>query len=236
MNMTISASPETSTNANDPAVAFNAMAQKLAILIAAIEGFAVRQQELHGRDYAPDFAKLAEYQQKLVAAYRSLVERPGVALTPETIAHQIEVAARTVRKEDHDALRQALIRSDQAAHSITTVVASARAERKQRHWLMGTAAAALVMGILIAATMPGAVARALPENWLVPERMAVKVMRRDGWDAGLRLLQVADPTREALVISGATIPERDQKTLSKCREETKRTRKPVPCPLEIEVR
>jgi hypothetical protein len=40
----------------NPEVAFEAMSRKLAGLAAAVDGFAARQQELHARDYGPDFA------------------------------------------------------------------------------------------------------------------------------------------------------------------------------------
>lgn len=130
---------------------------------------------------------------------------------------------------------QAQIRLNQAAQSITSVVASARDERKQTHWLMMMAGAGAVLGIFLTATVPGVIARALPECWLVPERMAAKVMERDAWDAGVRLLQVADPTRETLILKRASIGEKGQSALTKCREGAALSPKAVPCQLELKV-
>ncbi|MDV3456355.1 hypothetical protein RZN05_05120 [Sphingomonas sp. HF-S4] len=88
---------------DDPEVAFEAMTRKLAGLTAAVEGFAARQQELHARDYGPDPAKIHGLSGKMVDAINKLAARPGVALTPETLAPQIAEAGARVRAADHQA-------------------------------------------------------------------------------------------------------------------------------------
>src|SRR3546814_8131075 len=44
-------------------------------------------------------------------------------------------------------------------------------------------------------TVPPAIDRAVPEHWHWPEERAAAQMQRGMWDAGVRLIQVADPAR-----------------------------------------
>ncbi len=50
--------------ATDPAGAFERMRRQLALLAAAVEGFASRQQAIEARDYAPDLGRLIERQDR----------------------------------------------------------------------------------------------------------------------------------------------------------------------------
>jgi hypothetical protein len=50
------------------------------------------------------------------------------------------------------------------------------------------AAVGVVTGVVLGVTIPGTIARAAPEGWLWPERMAEKMLRRDGYQAGERFL------------------------------------------------
>lgn len=88
---------------DDPEVAFEAMSRKLAGLTAAVEGFAARQQELHARDYGPDLVKIQGQWAEIVRAFKALKEKPGIALTPKTLAPQIAEAGERVRAADHQA-------------------------------------------------------------------------------------------------------------------------------------
>jgi hypothetical protein len=129
-------------------LAFEAMQQRLAGLTAAMDGFAVRQQELHGRDYGPDLEKINESFLKVREAVYKLADRPALKLTPEDIAKQIEKAGQEWRQVDHAAWGSAQSRLERAAQSIEMVVASALAFRVQRNWIAGSAAAALVVGLI----------------------------------------------------------------------------------------
>lgn len=130
-------------------LAFEAMQQRLAGLTAAMDGFAVRQQELHGRDYGPDLEKINESFQKVREAVYKLADRPALKLTPEDIAKQIEKAGQEWRQVDHAAWGSAQSRLERAAQSIEMVVASALTFKVQRNWIVGSAAATLVVGLIL---------------------------------------------------------------------------------------
>ncbi len=124
------------TEIDDPEVAFEAMSRKLAGLTAAVEGFAARQQELHARDYGPDLAKIHERWGKVVDAFQFLTAKPGVALTPETIAPQIVEAGARVRAADHQAWSNASRELGTAIESLNGLVASARTAETQKLWVI----------------------------------------------------------------------------------------------------
>jgi hypothetical protein len=89
----------------DPAEAFERMRGQLALLTAAVEGFASRQQAIEARDYAPDLSRPIERQDRVRDAIMKLSDRPAVALTPEALTIQIADAAKAARRADQELLQ-----------------------------------------------------------------------------------------------------------------------------------
>lgn len=221
------------TEVDEPEVAFEVMSRRLAGLTAAVEGFAARQQELHARDYGPDLAKIHERQEKVRAAILTLNERPAMALTPQTIASQIEIAGAQGRAADHRAWNNANRELGQVVQSLNSVVASALRAQTQKLWIAGAAAAALVIGFTLGAIIPTRIAQAVPERWHWPEATAAGVLQRDGWDAGVRLLQVADAQRWRDLNEAARLFGENAEALAECRSRASRSGKPVDCDIRV---
>ena len=179
----------------DPAIAFQAMDRRLAGLTAAVDGLAVKLQEMHGRDYSPELAKIEGQFQKVRGAVKNFIELPAMVLTPTTIAAQIEAAGREGRQADHQAWERAQHNLRTVAESIGTVVLSARKEQEQTKWMTIVAGAALVVGCILGVVGWDAVTRIAPERWHWPEHRAADMLGLDEWSAGERLLEVADPER-----------------------------------------
>jgi hypothetical protein len=116
-------------------------------------------------------------------------------LTVEGIAERIEQAGNGVRTSDHQALSAAREGFAYATQKVNGVVATALTARLQRKWMGIAAGTGTMVGMIIFAILPGAIARSMPESWLWPEQRAAQAMHRNGWDAGNRLLQVSDPGR-----------------------------------------
>lgn len=218
---------------DEPEVAFEVMSRRLAGLTAAVEGFAARQQELHARDYGPDLAKIHERQEKVRAAILTLNNRPAMALTPQTIASQIESAGAQGRAADHQAWNNANRALGQVVQSLNAVVASALRAQTQKLWIAGAAAAALVIGFAFGTIIPTRIAQAVPESWHWPETKAAGVLQRDGWDAGVRLLQVANPQRWRDLNEGARLVGENVEVLAECRSRASRAGKPAACDIKV---
>lgn len=229
--MTEPSSP--SPELDQPELAFEAMAQRLAGLTAAMDGFAARQQELHGRDYGPDLEKIQASFERVRVVIHDLVRMPALTMTPESFAERIEKAARDGRQADHDAWDRAQSRLESAARSIKAVVAPALQARIQRYWIAGSAAGAFVSGMILAYCCSGAIDRMVPEGWHWPEASAAKMLRRSERDAGVRLLQVADPQGWQQVARATVIFRDNAKGIADCDAYAAKVKAPVLCKVQI---
>lgn len=218
---------------DDPEVAFDAMTRKLAGLTAAVEGFAARQQELHARDYGPDLVKIQEQWAEIVHAFKTLKEKPGIALTPKTLAPQIAEAGERVRAADHQAWASASRELGAAIQSLKGVVASAMKAQTQKYWIIGAATAAMVIGFAFGTVVPTRIAQSVPENWHWPEQRAADVLLRGEWDAGMRLLQVADPARLRALEEAARLLAGNSDALADCRSRAAVSRRSVQCRIAV---
>lgn len=183
----------------DPAAAFEAMGQRLAGLTAAIDGLAAKFQEVHGRDYSPELARIDARFENVRGFVDQLMQKPAMALTPQRIAEQIEAAAQHGRQADHAAWHQAQTQLNAAAKSISRVVGSALEKQRQFKWFMIAAGVALVSGFALGSIVPPMIDRQMPESWQWPEQRAADILKRDRWAAGERLLEVSDAERWAKV-------------------------------------
>ena len=208
----------------DPAAAFEAMGQRLAGLTAAIDGLAVKFQEVHGRDYSPELAKIDARFESVRGFVDQLMQKPAMALTPQKMADQIEAAAQHGRQADHAAWHQAQTQLNAAAKSISRVVGSALEKQRQFKWLMFAAGVALFSGFVLGSIVPPMIDRRMPESWLWPEQRAADILKRDRWAAGERLLEVSDPARWIKIKAAMEMAE-DKSPEIKARGEPKAARR-----------
>lgn len=215
--------------------ALETIARRLAGLTASVDGFAERQQDLLGRDYSAELAQIHEASQAMGDAISALARRPALALTPKEIADQIAQAGRDSRKEDHAALVAAHQDMQKAAGNLATVTASARTAQQQTQWLAGAAGLALVLGLIGGCTIPPAIDWMVPETWYWPERRAVSVLHRHGWEAGERLLAVADPDQWNDVQAAVHLWQSNGDTIGQCAARAKeRKLKSLGCSIEVQ--
>jgi Family of unknown function (DUF6118) len=74
------------------------------------------------------------------------------------------------------------------------------------------------VGAMVWAILPGPIARALPDSWQLPERMAARTLDGNMWSGGERLLQVADPARWQDVLTGSRIMHDNQEKIEECQK------------------
>jgi hypothetical protein len=222
------------TETNSPAEldateAFEAMNRRLAGMSAAIDGFAMRFDDLQERDYSKDLAQIDERIERLVEGINVLSSRPAMALTPERIAGQIDEATKTVRKAEQAAWGQARQQLNVEASSIRDVVYSAREAAKQDRRLMVCGGLGVVLGALLMFLLPRAALNIAPDSWLWREKTAVAAMNRDGWTAGERLMQVYDPKRWESVAHFLRLPEKERAEFSSCIQQAYDNAKDTTC-------
>lgn len=217
-----------------PEVAFEAMTHKLAALIAAVEGFAARQQELHSRDYTQDLARIHACQDDAAAALETLASSPALQLTPETIAGQIYHATARASEVERQHFGAARIDLDRTVLTINDIVQSVLRMFQQLRWLGVAAAIGVATGFLLGWVVPDVVDRAVPEGWHWPEERAASLLQRDGWAAGERMLQVSDPQRWQALREAASVWASNAKALEDCQWRVAKVRKGVTCSISVD--
>lgn len=215
--------------------ALETIARRLAGLTASVDGFAERQQDLLGRDYSAELAHIHESSQAMEDAITALAKRPALALTPKATAEQIAIAGRDCRQEDHAALVAARQDMQKAAENFANMTASTRTARQQNQWLAGAAGLALVLGSMGGCTIPPAIDWIVPEAWYWPEQRAVSVLHRDGWEAGQRLMSVADPYKWRDMQAATQLWMNNSEAIATCAKRAgERKLRSVGCSVEVQ--
>lgn len=213
--------------------AFDRMSGHMSTLTAAIDQFGLRLNDLAGRDYSDDLAKIYQNWEKAREAFKRLTERPALALTPEAMGEQIRTTGARARETEQQALRDARSRLDEAVNSIGLVVASARTQEQQNFWVAVSAGVATILAFIAGCTIPSAIERAVPEDWHWPERRAAALLESDMWGAGVRLMRVGDPPRWDEVARSSRLYEGNEKKLADCEKQAKRKKKTVVCTITV---
>jgi hypothetical protein len=228
------AEPDTNPDEIPLEQALEAVARRLAGVTAAVDGFAERQQDLLGRDYSEDLALIHQSCEGLRKAVDALAQKPALALTPEMIARQIEAAGQGAYRDANQALvaAQGSLQSSIAAFS--RVTGSVRVAKRQNQMLAGAAGLALILGWVGGWIIPPAIDWIVPEAWQWPEKRAESALRRNGWEAGERLLLVNDPERWKAIQAAARMSDANSHAIAKCASRaTERRLKSVGCSIEI---
>jgi hypothetical protein len=180
---------ETTDTEVTTAQAFEAVRHELSLLHNAVANLTAARERIPDHTAALDGIdrSLGNVRARLAA----IEQTPALSLTPAEMAKQIDLAAQTVRTEDRRMLDAARAALDRSAGQVDGVVKRGQAADQQIERQIWGAAAGLLAGSLLFATLPGAIARSLPASWHVPEWMAARTMNMDQRAAGERLIATA---------------------------------------------
>ncbi len=156
-----------------------------------------------------------------------------MTLTPQDVAKQIEAAGTQGRADDHRAWTGANHALSSTVQELKGMVASAHSAETQRLWIAGAAAMALVVGLASGTAVPTVIAQLAPESWHWPEERAAAILRRTPWDAGVRLMQVANPQQVRALGEAARLSKDNADVLAVCRQRAEQFSGPVKCSIEI---
>jgi hypothetical protein len=202
------------TPSDRAAEAFEALTTEVALLRSAIGGIAAERAAIP--DYTQTLGEIAGGIGNTYQAVRRLCATPALKLTPEEIGQQISAAAQAAREQDRLLLLQALSALQRAVVDTKIWMDAVRTRRQQTAKLVKAAGAGAVLGALLWAVLPGAVIRQAPVSWAWQEKMAARSLHLSMWDAGERMMRLADPERWRQVVldSAATPAKRPQTAVS----------------------
>jgi hypothetical protein len=123
---------------------------------------------------------------------------------------------------------------DSLAEHLKRLAADVATAEEQRLHLLFAAVAGVLAGVLLWSFLLDAIARALPQDWRIPEAMAVRTLGANSpWDAGSHLMRIANPRAWAALNEASDLFRGNREAIEKCREAAAQTSKPSRCALEM---
>ena len=139
-----------------------------------------------------------------------------------------------MQRDTSDLFRQGRKNFDSATAQIDAIVGRVRdkAEQKRKTWRF--AGVGLLAGILLWSVLPGTIARAMPESWHWPERMARHAVGEPSIvEAGIRLIQSQNPEAWEELAAAQHVLSENRETLAGCNERAAKAESSVSCSIEV---
>ncbi|MFA7596194.1 MAG: DUF6118 family protein [Novosphingobium sp.] len=219
-------------NINPAEAAFAELSAKVELLETLLRGLAAR------RDAAPDYSEtlgeIADLLEKMRNAINTLARRPAMEITPDAMAEQIAAAGANARAEDSAVITRARDRIDKAAARMEQLAGTAATIRDQRRHLLWTAGGSALAGMLLMTFLPGAILRALPQGWHMPETMAAHIIGEPTfWEAGTRLMRADSPRAWDALTQAADMLHDNRQAIEKCQRSATKAKKPARCVIKV---
>lgn len=220
---------------NDPAAeAFARVEGEMALMRRAVQHLAAERADIVIPDYSPSLTDMAKQLRKMSGAIEAMANHPAMQLTPDSLGRRIEAAADAARRSDHERITNAHSDLRQAAQDMRAVTAYARTAAEQRRTLLQAIGGGMLAGILLWSFLPGTIARAMPESWQWPERMATGMLDANSqWAAGNRLMQTGSPEAWNALSRTADVLRDNREAIETCRKSAKSANQSVRCTVRI---
>lgn len=221
--------------AGDPAAeAFARLECELALMRRAVQHLAAERADIVIPDYGTTLTDMAKRLGAISRGINTIADHPAMQLTPDSLGTRIEAVAEWARRSDHDRIRQARADMDHATRDLRSLTAQARTAGEQRQQLFQVAAGSVLAGIFLWSFLPGTIARAMPDSWNWPERIATRMVGASSlWDAGARMMQAGDPQAWSALLHAADIQRDNREAIEACRKSASASRKSVRCTVRI---
>ena len=226
--------PEPEPRPNAAAEAFARLDGRIAMMARAVEHLAAERASIDIPDYSGTLGQMSTRLAAVAQGLAAIADKPAMQLTPEGLAARMDTAAKASRADDRSTLQEAREAHQEAAriiHSLVRTVSSARAQRRHLIW---AASGGLVAGCLLWSILPGAVLRALPTSWHMPERMAVHIMNEPTLRrAGVRLMSTANADEWRAITTAAQIWDDNRDEIQSCEKNARNAQKSEKCTIII---
>ena len=220
---------------SDPAAeAFARLEGELALMRRAVQHLAAERADIVIPDYGTTLTDMAKRLAAISRGITTIADHPAMQLTPDSLGARIEAVAESARRSDHDRIRQARTDLDHATQDLRAITGQARTASGQRQQLFQVAGGCVLAGTFLWSFLPGTIARAMPDSWNWPERIATRMVGASSiWDAGARMMQAGDPQAWNALLHTADIQRDNRDAIDACRKTATTSREPVRCTVRI---
>lgn len=226
--------PEAETEADPATEAFARLEGEMAMVRHTVQNMARERADIVIPDYTATLGQMADQLAQVSKTLTAIGNKPAIGLTPEDIAVQIKRASLDMLCDSSDLFRQGRKDLDNATGRLAAVVGRVRAEEEQKRQTWRFAGVGFLVGILLWSILPGTIARAMPESWQLPERMARKTVGAPTIvEAGIRLIRSQNPEAWNELAEAQNILSANRDALERCGEQALRAERSVSCSIEI---
>lgn len=217
------------------AEAFGRLEREMALMRRAVEHLAAERADIAIPDYNPTLVKMAANLASLDKSLKAMEQVPALQITPEHLGERIERIAQSASSEYQATIRQWRTAASGLERGLSDALGSAlkheaQIRRERQFFGVGASVAALLMTFL-----PGIVARELPSNWQLPERMARRIVDQPTiLDAGIHLIRKADPGTWEAIVDAAALNSGNRAAIKRCKAAAAKAKRPVDCQVRVD--
>ena len=235
LDMEVEPEPEPAKVEIDQAAeAFARLEGEMALMRRAVQHLAAERADIVIPDYGTTLAEMAKRLGEIGECLEGMAEHPALQMTPDSIGNRIAAASESARRTDQDRINLARNDLHHATQELRSVTTHARTAADQRQRLFQAVGGGVFAGILLWSFLPGTIARAMPESWHWPERMAARMVGESSpWDAGARLMQSDSPQAWNALVQAADIQRDNRDAIDACRKSAANSGQPVRCTVKI---
>ena len=226
--------PEAATETDPATEAFARLEGEMAMVRHTVQNMARERADIVIPDYTATLSQMAEQLAQVSKTLSTIGSKPAIEMTPEDIAVQIKRTSLDMLRDSSDLFRQGRKDLDIATGRLAAIVGRVRTEAEQKRQTWRFAGVGLVAGILLWSIFPGTIARAMPESWHWPERMARKALGEPSIvEAGIRLIRSQNPEGWEELAKAQRILSENREALDRCSEQAREAERPIACTISI---
>ena len=216
---------------DDAEEAFDLLRGEVTLLRRAVEGLLADPVKIPPevsrqlRVQSAELKRLAEETQKIS-------ESPQLSLTPEAFPEYVRRTSASVTDRLEAPWKKTLADLQNVGAEFARYGERARLQDDQHQQIILASFAGGAAALVVWVGLSGPVARALPERWQIPERMAAATLDLGRLHAGRRLIASADPDGWSAIQRARDLVGENEETLDRCVNRPARQRA-SPCPLKI---
>lgn len=226
--------PEAVTETDPAAEAFIRLEGEMAMVRHTVQNMARERADIVIPDYTATLGQMADQLAKVSKTLSTIGSKPAIELTPEDIAVQIKRSSLDMLRDSSDLFRRGRKDLDLATGRLTAIVGRVRTEDVQKRQTWRFAGMGLAAGILLWSILPGTIARAMPESWHWPERMARKAIGEPTIvEAGIRMIRSQNPAAWEELATAQRILSANRETIDQCIERARKLQRRVNCTIQV---